>query len=210
MCIKTSSNAPVASKWILVFIITQKWPEHIGSSGGQPDAAVQSAHAGHVAGARRSNGPLVLVENWPRLLRPTSPLQRLLAPQRRRLPHLSLLQWIQQPMWNLNRFALLLKADSYFDAWRLTHDGPKNRNNETVEFISYSDGWRMTAGWRMTVRLTHDGSLDAPNPNRAMLYFVWASSTFGPVRTITYSTVFAQLSHSLLSTTRILTHANSE
>ena len=48
------------------------------------------------------------------------------------------------------------KADSYFDAWRLTHDGPKSRNNETVEFISYSDGWRMT------VRLTHDGSFDAP------------------------------------------------
>ena len=63
------------------------------------------------------------------------------------------------------RTSQTLKANSYFDAWRLTHDCPKSRNNETVEFISYSDGWRMT------VRLTHQIRIE----HNALLF--WASPT---------------------------------
>ena len=71
------------------------------------------------------------------------------------------------------------------------------------------DGWRMTAGWRMTVRLTHDGSVDA----RLVLFRVcvrqnegsteegkWQLSKYCTVhfRTHWYSVELAQKSRALL------------
>ena len=101
--------------------------------------------------------------------------------------------------WSAYKYTSTLKANSYFDGWRMTYNGPQSRNNETVTFISYSDRWRMT--------------VDAQNPNRAILYcFERVRPNTSGYDNVQYSICLIhnirQFPSSVLI--RVLTHTNSE